>query len=45
LIAAGKANPAFIVSHELPLAQAPAAYESFDDRKNGWTKVILKPAA
>jgi threonine dehydrogenase-like Zn-dependent dehydrogenase len=45
LITAGKAKPSIIISHELPLDQAAAAYQNFDDRKNGWTKVILKPAA
>ena len=32
-----------IISHELTLADAPGAYENFDKRKEGWTKVILKP--
>ena len=45
LITAGKAKPSIIISHEIPLDQAPDAYKNFDDRKNGWTKVILKPAA
>jgi glutathione-independent formaldehyde dehydrogenase len=45
LIAAGKANPGQIVSHELSLAQAPDAYEKFDERVDGWTKVVLHPAA
>ena len=45
LIAAGKARPSVIISHELGLDQAPEAYKNFDDRKNGWTKVVLKPAA
>ena len=45
LIAAGKAKPSAIISHELPLAEAPDAYEHFDARDSGWTKVILKPAA
>jgi glutathione-independent formaldehyde dehydrogenase len=44
LIAAGKAEPSFIVSHELPLDQAPEAYEHFDNRDEGWTKVVLHPA-
>jgi glutathione-independent formaldehyde dehydrogenase len=44
LIHAGKANPSLIISHELPLDEAPKAYESFDQRENGWTKVVLKPA-
>lgn len=43
LIAAGKATPSFIVSHELPLAEAPNAYKHFDARDDGWTKVVLKP--
>ena len=45
LIEAGKAKPSFLISHELPLAEAPDAYKHFDDRDAGWTKVILKPAA
>ena len=45
LITAGKAKPSFLVSHELPLDQATDAYEHFDKRDNGWTKVVLKPAA
>jgi len=43
LIAAGKAKPSEIISHELPLADAPEAYKNFDARESGWTKVILKP--
>jgi glutathione-independent formaldehyde dehydrogenase len=43
LIEKDKVKPSWIVSHELPLEQAPQAYENFDQRKNGWTKVILKP--
>lgn len=43
LIAEGRATPSFIVSHELPLEQAPEAYERFDAREDGWTKVVLKP--
>lgn len=43
LIQAGKATPSMIVSHELSLAQAPGAYDKFDKREDGWTKVILKP--
>lgn len=43
LIVSGKAKPSFIVSHELPLEQAPEAYEHFDKRDAGWTKVVLKP--
>ncbi len=45
LIHHGKANPSLIISHELPLEQAPEAYEHFNNRDNGWTKVILHPNA
>ena len=45
LIHVGKADPGIIVSHELPLDQAPDAYKHFDDRDAGWTKVILSPNA
>ena len=43
LIEVGKAKPSWIISHELPLDQAPDAYKNFDERKDGWTKVVLKP--
>jgi len=43
LIAAGKAHPSKIISHELSLDEAPEAYKHFDDRDKGWIKVILKP--
>ena len=45
LIHVGKANPSIIVSHELPLSEAPNAYMHFDNRDPGWTKVILHPNA
>ncbi len=45
LIHLGRAKPSFIVSHRLPLSDAPEAYEHFDARDDGWTKVILKVAA
>lgn len=43
LIIRGKARPSLIVSHELPLEAAPDAYKEFDQRTDGWTKVLLKP--
>jgi glutathione-independent formaldehyde dehydrogenase len=45
LIYTGKASPSFVISHKLPLEVAPDAYEHFDARDLGWTKVVLKPAA
>ena len=43
LILAGKVDPSFIISHDLPLEGAPDAYDHFDKREDGYTKVILKP--
>lgn len=43
LISKGKAKPSWIISHELPLEQAPEGYRHFDARDPGWTKVVLKP--
>lgn len=43
LIHEGRAKPSWIVSHDLPLQRAPEAYECFDRRDEGWTKVVLKP--
>jgi glutathione-independent formaldehyde dehydrogenase len=45
LIEQEKVKPSWIVSHELPLEQAPQAYKNFDERKDGWTKVTLNPTA
>jgi glutathione-independent formaldehyde dehydrogenase len=44
LIISGRAKPSFIVSHRLPLEEAPDAYRHFDRREDGYTKVVLKPA-
>ncbi|MGZ3676268.1 MAG: aldehyde dehydrogenase, partial [Ktedonobacterales bacterium] len=43
MIIAGRATPSFVVSNEVPLDQAPQAYEKFDKRIEGYTKVILHP--
>jgi threonine dehydrogenase-like Zn-dependent dehydrogenase len=43
LIHAGRAKPSWVVSHHLSLDDAPDAYEHFDARDDGWTKVVLHP--
>ena len=43
MIIAGRATPSFVVSNEVPLDQAPQAYEKFDKRIEGYTKVVLHP--
>jgi glutathione-independent formaldehyde dehydrogenase len=45
LITAGRATPGFVVSHELPLEEAPSAYHDFGQRADGHIKVVLKPDA
>ncbi len=44
LIIRGRATPSFIVSHELSLEEAVDAYDKFDKRIDGSTKVLLHPA-
>ena len=41
LIVAGRLRPGSIVSHRLPLAEAPDAYARFDRRADGYVKVVL----
>jgi glutathione-independent formaldehyde dehydrogenase len=41
LIHRDKLSPGMIVSHELSLDQAADGYRNFDDRLDGWTKVVL----
>ena len=43
LIISGKAKPSFVVSHEVGLNDAPTAYEKFDKRVEGYTKVLIHP--
>ena len=40
-----RATPSKIISHRLKLSEAPGSYKHFDARDQGWTKVVLKPAA
>jgi glutathione-independent formaldehyde dehydrogenase len=43
LIADDRAEPSFVVSHELPLDEAPEGYRHYGARGSGWTKVVLHP--
>ena len=43
LVLNGKLDPSFIVTHQLPLEQAPHAYEIFQQKKDNCIKVVLKP--
>jgi threonine dehydrogenase-like Zn-dependent dehydrogenase len=42
-IEAGEIDPSYIVTHRLPLEQAPEAYRTFRDKEDGCIKVVLKP--
>jgi threonine dehydrogenase-like Zn-dependent dehydrogenase len=39
----GEIDPSFVISHRLPLSQAPHAYEIFKHKQDKCTKVVLKP--
>jgi len=39
----GKIDTTFLISHRLPLEQAPEGYKMFHDNQNEVTKVVLKP--
>lgn len=43
MIIAGRARPGQIVSHRLPLSQAPEAFKKFDQRSDGYIKIVLDP--
>ena len=41
----GEIDPSFVITHRLPLTQAPEAYEKFCNKEDGFIKVVLDPAA
>lgn len=43
LIERGAIDPSFLITHRLPLSEAPAAYRTFRDKKDGCIKVVLRP--
>lgn len=36
-------DPSFVISHRVPLAEAPAAYKMFRDKQDSCVKVVLRP--
>lgn len=42
-IEAGEVDPSFVITHRIPLEDAPAAYRTFRDKKDECIKVVLKP--
>jgi threonine dehydrogenase-like Zn-dependent dehydrogenase len=45
LIEQGKIDPSFVVTHTLPLSEAPEGYRMFRDKEDSCVKVVLKPWA
>jgi len=43
MIIAGKAKPSFVVSNHIDIDEAPEAYDKFDRRVDGYTKVLIHP--
>jgi threonine dehydrogenase-like Zn-dependent dehydrogenase len=39
----GEIDPSFVVSHTMPLEEAPRGFEMFRDKEDNCTKVVLKP--
>ena len=39
----GAIDPSFVITHRLPLSEAPAAYKVFRDKQDECIKVVLKP--
>jgi threonine dehydrogenase-like Zn-dependent dehydrogenase len=39
----GEIDPSFVITHEVPLEQAPEAYFTFKNKQDGCIKVVLKP--
>lgn len=44
-IRSGRIDPSFVVTHRLPLSQAPHGYQIFREKQDGCIKVVLDPAA
>ncbi len=42
-IEAGVIDPSFVITHKVKLADAPAAYKTFRDKKDGCIKVVIQP--
>lgn len=39
----GKIDPSFVITHRLPLEEAPQGYEIFKHKKDNCIKIVLKP--
>ena len=39
----GEIDPSFVITHRVPLDDAPKAYKMFRDKQDGCIKVVMKP--
>jgi threonine dehydrogenase-like Zn-dependent dehydrogenase len=44
-VRSGRIDPSFVVTHRVPLSEAPQAYHLFREKLDGCIKVVLDPAA
>jgi threonine dehydrogenase-like Zn-dependent dehydrogenase len=42
-IVKGEIDPSFVISHHMPLSQAPEGYAIFNNKQDDCTKIVLKP--
>ncbi|WP_031551542.1 zinc-dependent alcohol dehydrogenase [Parvularcula oceani] len=45
MVESGAFDPRGVITQDEPLTDAISAYKTFDQRKSGWTKVVLEPSA
>ncbi len=39
----GEIDPSFVITHRLPLGDAPKAYKTFQEKEDHCIKVVMKP--
>ena len=39
----GEIDPSFVITHKLPLSEAPHGYQMFNEKRDGCVKIVLKP--
>lgn len=42
-VESGEIDPSFVITHRIPIEEAPAAYDTFRDKTDGCIKVIIQP--
>ena len=42
-VQSGEIDPSFLITHRLKLSDAPEAYKTFRDKKDGCIKVVMSP--